>query len=114
MGLLNAKCILLVVLFVVAIWSFPIGLLVDAAIITLWMFIRKKSKKTPQQGTGGDPGLSDAIKALTLIVAGDKLGALATRKDAAMESKATTTSPAAPAIKPASEYSTAFRKRLAD
>jgi hypothetical protein len=34
MGLLNAKYVLFVVLFVVAIWSFPIGLLVDAAIIT--------------------------------------------------------------------------------
>ena len=113
MGLLNAKCILFVVLFVVAIWSFPIGLLVDAAIITLWAFIKRKSKKAPKQA-GGDPGLADAIKALTLIVAGDKLGAFATRKDATMETKATTGTPATPAYKPASEFSAAFRKRLAD
>jgi hypothetical protein len=41
------------------------------------MLIRKRSKKSPQQGTGGDQSLTDAIKALTLIVAGNKLGALA-------------------------------------
>jgi hypothetical protein len=80
MGLINAKCILLVVLFVVAIWSFPLGLLVNAAIVSGWMLIRKKGKKSPQQAANGDPGLQDAIKALTIIVAGDKLGTLATER----------------------------------
>jgi hypothetical protein len=113
MGLLNAKCVLFVVLFVVAIWSFPVGLMVDAAIISGWMLIKRKSKKAPKQASG-DPGLADAIKALTLIVAGDKLGSFATRKDATLETKTTTGSAATPAYKPASEFSAAFRKRLAD
>jgi hypothetical protein len=77
MGLLNAKCVLLVVLLIIAAWSFPMGVLVDAGIVTGWMLIRRK-KKDPKQAVaaGGDPSLSDAIKALTLMVAGDKLANL--------------------------------------
>ena len=37
-----------------------------------------------------------------------------TRKDGTLETKATTSTPATPAYKPASEFSAAFRKRLAD
>jgi hypothetical protein len=113
MGLLNVKCALLVVLFVVTIWSFPIGLLVDAAILTLWALIKRKSKKAPNHA-GGDPGLTDAIKALTLIVAEDKLGALATRKEAALETKASADGMIKLLTKPASEFSMAFKKHLAD
>jgi hypothetical protein len=74
------------------------------------MFIKRKSKKAPKQA--GDPVLADAIKALALIVAGDKLGSLASKKEAQAEPKAAADELAKLAPKPAAEYSIAFEKRL--
>ena len=60
LGMFNFKCLIFVALVLLASWSFPLGLAIDAGIITLWIFVKFKRKpKVLKRGVKESTGKSD-------------------------------------------------------
>jgi hypothetical protein len=82
MSLINSKTIMLLVLAGVATWNFPWGVVLDAAIVAVWVLVKRKkvpgvaasAKVAPGQVSAGD----ESIKLLAMAMLSDRVNASGT------------------------------------
>nr|MDO8113570.1 hypothetical protein [Candidatus Sigynarchaeota archaeon] len=79
MGLLNIKCIGILVLCVMGTWTFPFGAMLAAGLIAAWLMLKRRKGlaigKTPKPAAPQGGGNDDAFKLLVMSMLADKVAA---------------------------------------